>query len=214
MVSAANAEKVVASKELDAMNTELKRLDEQVAQNTSNPGEWVTRLPILNALYSGNVKVEQNWLPDLTINYNFSQVARFDRCVTCHRGIAKTAPGTASDPMYPTLPEEQLPWLKPYRPQQLVKELAKSLQRELDLASECRNAERIANNMDTMPWIVVPRVHWQHTRERVNVQDFIGGIAGHHLEQLAQDGYDRRLLAQRGAQAVLKMIVEDGLFHA
>lgn len=106
VVSAANAEKVVASKELEAMDTELKRLDEQVAQNTSNPGEWLTRLPILNALYSGNVKVEQNWLPDLTINYNFSQVARFDRCVTCHRGIAKTAPGTASDPMYPTLPEE------------------------------------------------------------------------------------------------------------
>jgi cytochrome c2 len=106
VVAAVNAEKVVAAKELDAMNTELSRLDEQVAQNTSNPGEWVTRLPILNALYSGNVKIEQNWLPDLTINYNFSQVARFDRCVTCHRGIAKTAPGTASDPMYPTLPEE------------------------------------------------------------------------------------------------------------
>jgi ubiquinone biosynthesis protein len=112
------------------------------------------------------------------------------------------------------LAEDQLPWLKPYRPQQLVQELAKSLQRELDLASECRSAERIASNMVAMPWIVVPRVHWAHTRERVNVQDFIGGIPGHHLEQLAQDGYDRRLLARRGAQAVLKMIVEDGLFHA
>ena len=112
------------------------------------------------------------------------------------------------------LAEEQLPWLKPYRPQQLVKELAKSLQRELDLASECRNAERIAKNMAGMPWIVVPGVHWDHTRERVNVQDFIGGIAGHHLEQLEQGGYDRKLLAQRGAQSVLKMIVEDGLFHA
>ena len=112
------------------------------------------------------------------------------------------------------LAEEQLPWLKPYRPQQLVKELAKSLQRELDLASECRNAERIAKNMAGMPWIVVPHVHWQHTRERVNVQDFIGGIAGNHLEALQDNGHDRRLLAQRGAQAVLKMIVEDGLFHA
>ena len=49
------------------------------------------------------------------------------------------------------LAEEQLPWLKPYRPQHLVKELAKSLQRELDLASECRNAERIARNMANMP---------------------------------------------------------------
>ena len=112
------------------------------------------------------------------------------------------------------LAEQQLPWLKPYRPQQLVKELAKSLQRELDLASECRNAERIAKNMAGMPWIVVPHVHWQHTRERVNVQDFIGGIAGNHLEALQDNGHDRRLLAQRGAQAVLKMIVEDGLFHA
>ncbi len=112
------------------------------------------------------------------------------------------------------LAQDQLPWLKPYRPQQLVRELAKSLLRELDLASECRNAERIARNLGEMPWIVVPRVHWDHTRERVNVQDYIGGVPGHHLEQLAQDGYDRRLLAQRGAQSVLKMIVEDGLFHA
>lgn len=112
------------------------------------------------------------------------------------------------------LAQDQLPWLKPYRPQQLVKELAKSLQRELDLASECRNAERIARNMGSLPWIVVPRVHWDHTRARVNVQDYIGGVPGHHLEQLAQDGYDRRLLARRGAQSVLKMIVEDGLFHA
>ncbi len=112
------------------------------------------------------------------------------------------------------LAEEQLPWLKPYRPQRLVAELAKSLQRELDLASECRSAERIARNMAALPWIVVPRVHWAHTRERVNVQDYVGGVAGHHLEQLTEQGYDRRLLAQRGAQAVLKMIVEDGLFHA
>jgi len=112
------------------------------------------------------------------------------------------------------LAEDQLPWLKPYQPQLLVKELAKSLQRELDLASECRNAERIAKNMAAMPWIVVPRVHWAHTRERVNVQDHIDGIAGNHLDALNGQGYDRRLLAQRGAQSVLKMIVEDGLFHA
>lgn len=113
-----------------------------------------------------------------------------------------------------TVAEEQLPWLQPYRPRQLVKELARSLQRELDLASECRSAERIAANLAALPWIVVPRVHWACTRARVNVQDFIGGVAGHHLEELDRQGFDRRLLARRGAQAVLKMIVEDGLFHA
>jgi ubiquinone biosynthesis protein len=110
--------------------------------------------------------------------------------------------------------EAQLPWLKPYRPQQLVRELARSLKRELDLANECRNAERIATNLAQMPWIVIPRVHWAFTRERINVQDRIVGIAGQQLHLLDNNGYDRKLLAQRGAHAVLKMIVEDGFFHA
>jgi len=110
--------------------------------------------------------------------------------------------------------EAEIPALKPYRPQQLVRELARSLKRELDLASECRNAERIAANLVSLPWIVVPKVHWAHTQERVNVQDFVGGIAGNQLDQLDEQGLDRNLLAKRGAQAVLKQIVEDGLFHA
>jgi ubiquinone biosynthesis protein len=112
------------------------------------------------------------------------------------------------------LAETELPALKPYRPQQLVRELARSLRRELDLASECRSAERIAANMAALPWIVVPKVHWAHTTERVNVQDFVGGVAGNDLARLDAEGLDRGLLAQRGAQAVLKMIVEDGFFHA
>src|SRR5574343_689007 len=71
------------------------------------------------------------------------------------------------------LAEAELPALKPYRPQLLVRELARSLRRELDLAGECRQAERIAAHMAGLPWIVVPKVHWAHTRERINVQDFI-----------------------------------------
>ena len=113
------------------------------------------------------------------------------------------------------LVEAEMPALKPYRPQQLVRELVKSLRRELDLAGECRSAERIAANMAPLPWIVIPRVHWAHTGERVNVQDFVTGVAGDQLDQLTPEaGFDRTLLAQRGARAVLKMIVEDGFFHA
>jgi len=112
------------------------------------------------------------------------------------------------------LAEANLPALQPYRPQQLVKELQRSLQRELDLANECRNAERIAANMATQPWIVVPQVHWPLTRTRVNVQDRVMGIPGNALAELDVLGMDRQLLARRGAQSVLKMIVEDGLFHA
>ena len=112
------------------------------------------------------------------------------------------------------LAETELPQMRPYRPRQLVREFSRSLRRELDLASECRNAERIGANLVALPWIVVPRVHWSFTRERVNVQDHIEGIPGDELERLDTEGLDRKTLARRGAQAVLKMIVEDGVFHA
>ncbi|WP_341908984.1 AarF/UbiB family protein [Polaromonas sp. YR568] len=113
------------------------------------------------------------------------------------------------------LAETELPALKPYRPQQLVQELAKSLRRELDLAAECRHAERIAKNLAALDYICIPRVHWAHTGQRVNVQELVQGVPGSALDQLTPEaGFDRSELARRGAHAVLKMIVEDGLFHA
>ena len=110
--------------------------------------------------------------------------------------------------------ESEMPALQPYRPRQLVRELARSLQRELDLAAECHNAERIAGNLAVLPHVLIPKVHWEYTHERINVQAFIDGIPGSDLDRISADGLDRLLLARRGAQAVLKMIVEDGFFHA
>jgi ubiquinone biosynthesis protein len=110
--------------------------------------------------------------------------------------------------------ESEIPALQPYRPRQLVRELARSLQREMDLATECRSAERIAHNLAVFPHVLIPRVHWQHTHERINVQEYIEGIPGSDLDRVSAEGLDRPLLARRGAQAVLKMIVEDGFFHA
>ncbi|MBC7213870.1 MAG: ubiquinone biosynthesis protein UbiB [Burkholderiaceae bacterium] len=114
-----------------------------------------------------------------------------------------------------TLAEAELPHLRPFHPQELVREFARSLRHELDLAAECRNAERIAANLAALPYILIPRVHWRYTGERINVQDFIAGVPGNALEQLTPEaGFDRQLLARRGALTVLKTIVEDGFFHA
>lgn len=106
------------------------------------------------------------------------------------------------------------PELQPYGPVALVQEFGRSLRRELDLANECRQAERIAANFSDHPEIVIPKVHWAWTRERVNVQDFVDGLPGDELERAEREGLDRKLLARRGAKAVVKMVVEDGLFHA
>jgi len=46
------------------------------------------------------------------------------------------------------------------------------------------------------------------------VQDYIDGIPGSNLAAVDAAGMDRKVLARRGSGAVLKMMLEDGLFHA
>jgi len=104
--------------------------------------------------------------------------------------------------------------LRRYRPREIVRQFTFSLRRELDFSIEGRSAERIATSFADHPEIVVPRIHWQWTGPRVNVQDYIEGIPGRDLAALNSAGLDRKLLARRGAHAVLKMIIEDGFFHA
>ncbi|MBA4175447.1 MAG: ubiquinone biosynthesis protein UbiB [Leptothrix sp. (in: Bacteria)] len=110
--------------------------------------------------------------------------------------------------------ETDWPALRPYRPRQLVREFGRSLKLEMDLAHECRNAERIAANMKALPEVVIPRVHWVYTGPRVNVQDRIEGVPGEDLDRARREGLDLQLLAHRGGRAVMKMIVQDGFFHA
>ncbi|MBK6470447.1 MAG: ubiquinone biosynthesis protein UbiB [Betaproteobacteria bacterium] len=110
--------------------------------------------------------------------------------------------------------ETDWPALRPYRPRQLVREFGRSLRLEMDLAHECRNAERIAANMAALPEVVIPRVHWAYTGVRVNVQERIAGVPGEDLERVRREGLDLKLLAKRGAHAVMKQIVQDGFFHA
>ena len=110
--------------------------------------------------------------------------------------------------------EREWPALEPYRPRQLVRQFGQSLRRELDLATECRNAERVAHNLAAMPQVQIPRVHWAWTKERLNVQDFVAGVPGSDLDRVRREGLDAKQLALHGARAVLKMIVEDGFFHA
>lgn len=110
--------------------------------------------------------------------------------------------------------EKNIPELARFKPIEIVRQFSQSLHRELDLAGECRYAERIAANLTSETYCVVPKVYWEWTSERLNVQEFIDGIAGRELQTLDDHGYDRALLAKRGAFLVLKMILEDGFFHA
>jgi ubiquinone biosynthesis protein len=110
--------------------------------------------------------------------------------------------------------EDQHPDARRYQPAELVRQLRKSLAREVDFAAEARSQERFAASFADDPFIVVPRVHAQFTRASLLVMDWVDGLAGTDMEALDRGGFDRQALAARGADAVLKMVLIDGLFHA
>ncbi len=110
--------------------------------------------------------------------------------------------------------ESEAPDLQHYRPRLLVRQFAQSLRRELDFVAECRNAERIALALEEDSGIVIPAVHWDWSGERLNVQGFLEGIPGRDLEAVRQAGLDGHEIAVRGTRAILKMILEEGFFHA
>jgi len=104
--------------------------------------------------------------------------------------------------------------IRRFHPKEVLRQFNQSLRQELDFAAECRNAERVAANLADDLNIKIPNVYWQWTGERLNVQEYIEGIQGRDLAAVEAAGLDRKLLADRGTGAVMKMIMEDGFFHA
>src|SRR5262249_42473817 len=112
------------------------------------------------------------------------------------------------------LAEREMPEARGYRPVDVVAQLRRSLERELDLAVEARNTERFARNFAGDLGVLVPRVYWEWTSGSMNVQEHIEGIRGDDLSAIDNAGLDRQAIAARGVDAMLKMIVVDGFFQA
>ena len=110
--------------------------------------------------------------------------------------------------------EREMPEVRRYQPVQVVGQLRGSLERELDLAVEARNTERFAHNFVDDLDILVPHVYLEWTSSTMIVQEHIEGIRGNDLAAIDTAGLDRKVLAARGVDAVLKMILVDGVFHA
>lgn len=112
------------------------------------------------------------------------------------------------------LVEFEMPELRRYRPIQIVAQLRRSLMNELDLAKEARNLSVFARNFVDDDTVRVPKVYWDYCGEIVNVQEELRGVPAGDLAGARAAGMDLRVLSERGADAVLKMILVHGHYHA
>jgi predicted unusual protein kinase regulating ubiquinone biosynthesis (AarF/ABC1/UbiB family) len=97
----------------------------------------------------------------------------------------------------------------------IVSEFAKRIWAELDFREEARNAEILRRNFAADPRVVVPDVVTELTRRRVLVLEYVEGTRIDRLQERIADGSVAldQLLALI-TEVYLKMMLEDGFFHA
>ncbi|WP_178023274.1 AarF/ABC1/UbiB kinase family protein [uncultured Paenibacillus sp.] len=105
-------------------------------------------------------------------------------------------------------------WVSRYQIPQMVEEFARSIRAELDYSFEGRNMEKIRRQFKADEGIYIPGVHWPLTTSRVLTMDFVEGEHLNRLLAIDELGYDRKELAERLVNALLRQIFEGGFFHA
>ena len=111
------------------------------------------------------------------------------------------------------LMERHLEELQVIQPSRIVEEFARTLEEEIDYTVELSHIERFAKQFEKDDTIRVPRVYRELSTERILTMENIHGIKGSDLEALKRGGYDLPLLAERGADLIMKQIFVHGFFH-
>jgi ubiquinone biosynthesis protein len=107
--------------------------------------------------------------------------------------------------------ENAIPESRVYSPTGLVREFDRSISAELDFTVEAYHASRFTANFTGESTIRFPRVFSQASGKRVLTLEYLDGLK---LEEAVGAGADRKWIAHTAVRLILKMIFEDGFFHA
>jgi len=100
------------------------------------------------------------------------------------------------------------------RPRDIVAEIESTLNHELDLQREGANASLLRRNFLAGEDLIVPEVHWSHTKESVLTLERVRGIGVDDLAALDAAGIDRMALAEKGVRVFYTQVFRDNFFHA
>ena len=95
----------------------------------------------------------------------------------------------------------------------MVHEFGQGVLTELDYRVEAYHALRLAEVVEGMEGIHVPRVYLDLSTGRVITMEFVRGVKATNLVALDEAGVDRDLVARRFLRAMIKQVLVDGFFH-
>jgi ubiquinone biosynthesis protein len=108
-----------------------------------------------------------------------------------------------------------LQWVIPrYQPRQIVAEFSAYTIKEVDYTYEADHAESFDANFRDMPDVVFPKVYRQYSSTEVLTMEFMDGFKPGSGPSLEMTEEHRRRVIDLGAASIIRMLYQDGFFHA
>jgi len=105
-------------------------------------------------------------------------------------------------------------FLARFQPQRVIREFCDYTVREVDLKLEADNAETFAANFEGDPDVVFPKIYRRFTTENLVVMEFLDGIEPGAEARARLSAEERDRVIDLGTAAIIKMLYQDGFFHA
>lgn len=100
------------------------------------------------------------------------------------------------------------------KPTVMVREIAKSLEKEIDFGMEAAHIERFAYQFKDDETVHVPKVYRHATSTKVLTMEMIHGVKASDFDRLRERGHNLKRIAERCAQSGMEQIFTHGFFHA
>ncbi|RLT21144.1 MAG: AarF/ABC1/UbiB kinase family protein, partial [Planctomycetota bacterium] len=101
-----------------------------------------------------------------------------------------------------------------YSPKETVREFQQELSREVDLLYEGRSTDRFRKNFADDPKVHFPIVYWPSTTRRVLTLEHVQGTLLSETDFSMMSPEQRRMIVEKGSEAVFRQCLEHGFFHA
>ncbi len=110
--------------------------------------------------------------------------------------------------------EKHIKESKFFNPVGFVDEFSRIIRYEIDYAHEAQNADRFYVNFAGSADVKIPKMYWKYTTKHVLTQEYSEGIKISDIAQIEASGLDKKKISIDLANAYLKMVFEDGFYHA
>ena len=110
--------------------------------------------------------------------------------------------------------ERRVEGFEVHRPTRIVEEFANTIRQELDYRLEAGHIDRFALQFTGEPTVLIPEVYRDASTARILTMQYVEGIKPSNLAALDAAGMDRKLIAHRGADLLMKQVFVHGFFHA